>query len=644
MKDSAPQGQTDPRIEELRRKLTNSPNDANVYNSIGDLYLTEKRRDQAADAYMHAAAFYTRDGGSLKAIAVYKKILKLDPNRPDIYTLIGDLNSERGLANNAIGDYLTGAKLYLKEGNTKQALSLYRKITNANPINTSVRLRVAELCLKEGETKEAIEEYLLIADAYERQGKSASAREIYEKVIEVVPSHSEARRQLGLAPLVVEQGPIEPPISLDSPADAPQLEGISGTIEFNLEGLDLEPPVAAEAPAVPGATPSASLDEARRWLASGDINRAEQAVRTLLLEDPDRSEYQAILGLVYLHKGDSSTAFEILYPIAQALAEEGRHDAALEAANAFLAIEPDQSDFLELRARVGGPSSQSLGLPGEPVVLEIPPAGAELGMAPVEAAAPIELQVEEAVSPPEPVVLEVPPLVGEEPVAEPVEAAVPLELQPEEAVGALATPADEALVSLADPILEPSAETLVDTTSFAAEMEEEEKEAYESSAIEVTVSDEQAIEMGSSQNIDGEFEAILQEFREGITKQLGDEDYETHYDLGIAYKEMGLFDEAIEEFQKAARGTIRFVDSCMMIAACYKARNLNKSAIACLEHALEDPRCMEATAPYVHYDLAVLYEEENMPDKAMRLYALIPTIRDASERLTKLQSGASLSK
>jgi hypothetical protein len=53
---------------------------------------------------------------------------------------------------------------------------------------------------------------------------------------------------------------------------------------------------------------------------------------------------------------------------------------------------------------------------------------------------------------------------------------------------------------------------------------------------------------------------------------------------------------------------------------------------------------VEAVAPYVHYDLALLYEEENMPDKAMRLYARIPSIRDASERLTKLQAGASLSK
>jgi tetratricopeptide (TPR) repeat protein len=205
----------------------------------------------------------------------------------------------------------------------------------------------------------------------------------------------------------------------------------------------------------------------------------------------------------------------------------------------------------------------------------------------------------------------------------------------------LTVPAQETFPSPSQPVADQSAETLVNTTAFMTDTEEEEG-VSESSAIEVTVSDEQAIEMGSSQSVDGEFEAILQEFREGITQQLDDEDYETHYDLGIAYKEMGLFDEAIEEFQKAACGTARFVDACTMIAACYKARTLTKSAIACLEHALEDPRCVEAVAPYVQYDLALLYEEENMGDKAIRLYARIPTIRDASERLMRLQSGAGL--
>ena len=50
-----------------------------------------------------------------------------------------------------------------------------------------------------------------------------------------------------------------------------------------------------------------------------------------------------------------------------------------------------------------------------------------------------------------------------------------------------------------------------------------------------------------------EFQEILEQFKRGIEQNLDTDDYQSHYDLGIAFKEMGLLDEAIAEFQKALR-------------------------------------------------------------------------------------------
>jgi len=50
-----------------------------------------------------------------------------------------------------------------------------------------------------------------------------------------------------------------------------------------------------------------------------------------------------------------------------------------------------------------------------------------------------------------------------------------------------------------------------------------------------------------------EFHEILEQFKRGIDQNLESDDYEAHYDLGVAFKEMGLLDEAIAEFQKALR-------------------------------------------------------------------------------------------
>ena len=49
---------------------------------------------------------------------------------------------------------------------------------------------------------------------------------------------------------------------------------------------------------------------------------------------------------------------------------------------------------------------------------------------------------------------------------------------------------------------------------------------------------------------------MLDKFKAGISRNVDEEDFESHYDLGIAFAEMGLLDEAIGSFQKASRGPI----------------------------------------------------------------------------------------
>ncbi|OLD36699.1 MAG: hypothetical protein AUI21_10085 [Nitrospirae bacterium 13_1_40CM_2_62_10] len=145
----------------------------------------------------------------------------------------------------------------------------------------------------------------------------------------------------------------------------------------------------------------------------------------------------------------------------------------------------------------------------------------------------------------------------------------------------------------------------------------------------------------SARGLEPDVEALFQEFRKGGKAQAGDDQYEMHCDLGVAYKEMGLLAEAIEEFRQAACGPTRFADACAMIAACYKAQRRSKTAIALLERVLADPRCVGPGGPYVVYDLAVLYEEEGLTDKAARLFGEIPSIGDAQDRLARLLGGPS---
>ncbi len=536
-------GQYAQAIAAWRHLLDESPNDANVYNTIGDLALKSRANAEAIDAYNKAARFFLQEGFHLKAIAVYKKILKLEPDRAEIYTLLGDLHVVRGLMNNAVADYLSSAKLFLNAEKTMNALTLFRKIAKVDPQNTDVRLRVADLCLKEKLKDVAIEEYLCVGKEYQRQGRADDARTIYDKILKITPGHAEALRRLDTPyqPELEKAEPATPELGEMTVADVVQEETVEGGIELSLPESTLSAPL-QPAPAAEGAP--GSLSEARRLLATGDLAEAERMTRALLLEDPDQREYQAVLGLVYLKKGQLSPAYDILYPIAKAWLNKGRRDEASDLIDAYLMAEPDDSDFLQLKARVTQePAAEKTERPSPKV---------------------------------QPAEVEKPPVLTVEPAA-------PLP-----------------------------------------------KEAAPPAAVRM-----------SARGLEADVEALFQEFRKGGKAQAGDDKYETHYDLGVAYKEMGLLAEAIEEFQQAACGPMRFVDACAMIAACFKAQRRSKTAIALLERVLADPRCVGPGGPYVKYDLAVLYEEEGLTDKAARLFGEIPSILDAQDRLARLLGGPS---
>lgn len=120
----------------------------------------------------------------------------------------------------------------------------------------------------------------------------------------------------------------------------------------------------------------------------------------------------------------------------------------------------------------------------------------------------------------------------------------------------------------------------------------------------------------------------------GLRTSEVEEDFEAQYELALAYKEMGLLDEAIEAFEQALRGPSRVLDSCTMIAMCYKDRRLNKAAIEWLERAVRHPQCEGALAFSVKLALAQLYEMEGNAEKAVQLYSCIPGIRPVADRLT----------
>ncbi len=151
-------------------------------------------------------------------------------------------------------------------------------------------------------------------------------------------------------------------------------------------------------------------------------------------------------------------------------------------------------------------------------------------------------------------------------------------------------------------------------------------------------------EKSETKELDEELESIFQDFQKGVQEQFGEEDFETHYNLGIAYKEMGLVNEAIGEFQLSIKGPDCFFDSASMLAICFQEKGMYKSAIAQLEKAISDPKCDDKRSLAIKYDLGMLYEMANMPeaalDKMSEVYSVDISFRDVARKIEELKTQA----
>ncbi|HEV8117873.1 MAG TPA: hypothetical protein VGQ32_05070, partial [Thermoanaerobaculia bacterium] len=141
---------------------------------------------------------------------------------------------------------------------------------------------------------------------------------------------------------------------------------------------------------------------------------------------------------------------------------------------------------------------------------------------------------------------------------------------------------------------------------------------------------------------DVSLEEIFREFKKGVEQQLSAEDYETHSNLGIAYKEMGLIDEAIGEFQLASRDPARSVECCSMLALCFLEKGMPQLAVKWYRKGLETPRIKESETVGLLYDLATVYQSTGDLENAYRtyldVYGLDTHFRDVSDRVRELEA------
>jgi tetratricopeptide (TPR) repeat protein len=135
---------------------------------------------------------------------------------------------------------------------------------------------------------------------------------------------------------------------------------------------------------------------------------------------------------------------------------------------------------------------------------------------------------------------------------------------------------------------------------------------------------------------------IFKEFKKGVDKQLSKEDYDTRYNLGIAYKEMGLVDEAIAEFQLAAKDETRMLECSSMLGLCFMEKGMPKLAVKWFEKGLDAPGRTDEEYQGLRYDLAQAYEAAGDLDRALGMYSELygqdANYRDVASKVHEIQA------
>jgi tetratricopeptide (TPR) repeat protein len=147
--------------------------------------------------------------------------------------------------------------------------------------------------------------------------------------------------------------------------------------------------------------------------------------------------------------------------------------------------------------------------------------------------------------------------------------------------------------------------------------------------------------------IDAGLAELFEEFRAAEEADEVREDFETHYNMGTAYKEMDLMDEAIQEFQtsvnlvKPSDGTSRYLQCCNMLGHCFNQKGMPEAAVLWFKKGLQAPGHSEDEYQALRYELASAYEQLGDLKQAREFYTEVYGVdvsyREVAEKLSQLR-------
>lgn len=661
------QGKLRAAIGEYKLVVENDPRDVATLNMLGDLHAKNAERREAVECYLKVAEHYSTQGFSQKAIAVYNKIARLQPDSVEVSTKLAELHRAKGSINEARSHYETLATHYEKNGRRIEALSMWKQIALLDPNNTEVCMNLADSYNREGQRDEAADAYAEAGARYARNGKHEESIRAFMKSLDI--RSTDVKALDGLVKAYSALGRVNKAVDL--------LEEILENEPYNRDLLYLLIECHIESQNAAGAERAVTrlvelepanyprlLDLIRIYLNSGDIISASRILTMAseyLFAAGQGDEYRKWITEILDRDPHHLPALRLHVRYFSWLKDEVGKLAALDrlavAARMFDSVEDERyalSRLVGLRPRdtelaerlnelnkLYGASAEIIDAePEGPAVEGLETHGAYRDFNQEKEESPIfssngngyhaEFEAAE---------------IDESPAEEEV-AAEAVEMSPEDL--RLAKEIDSIKFYIENEYFDLAVKAIVD-------LEREFGTRNEISAIRKVLETAQgSAETDSDTEVAVEAEAIaevdakpigLEEIRSefGLDEPAGeDSDFETMFQTGVAYQEMGLLEEAIRHYQDAVAlvqpndGTRRFYRSTIMLGHCFSESGRPKLAASWYEKALAVNDLTDDERHGLWYEYAVALDA-NGQDKAAaeyfeRIYAENVDFRDVAER------------
>ncbi len=292
----SPKKKDDQELEELRKRISERPEDARLHQRLAELLLERGRKAEAIEALVKAGECHAEAGFHLRAIAVYRRILKLEES-PQVMVKLAELYLANGFLGDALAHYRKVIRHYKSRGREAELLAILRRMPELVPEDKELKLKYIELLSSEGYGEQALEELIRLYVEVKGRPESPLVKTVEQRLRELGAKlqtekeeqgkHREAESIKQKLHMLVDTKDtwIE-----TSPPHQPQSEDEREVLEEE-DLIELEEESSAEAQELPrGASPeeiAERLEEARVYEEHGLFEEAEEVYRDVLRLDPE---------------------------------------------------------------------------------------------------------------------------------------------------------------------------------------------------------------------------------------------------------------------------------------------------------------------------------------------------------------------